>query len=88
MNEKLKKKRDKLKDLYEKKEALEASIAKTEAEIKDLELIQLKKEFDETKEVISSNGLSLEEVLNAIQNNNLSSLQDKIRQAQLKKTEE
>lgn len=70
--------KEKLKTLEEKREALDLQIKKTKQNILTLEHTINKKKTDELTNLISSKGLSLDDVIKAVSEGNLSELQNKL----------
>lgn len=64
--------------LLERKNKIDKQIKAKQDKIKDYQSILNQKVFDETNDVLKTNGLSLDELLNAIKNNDLLSLQEKL----------
>ena len=69
---------EKLNKLYEKKEEIEKKIEISKALIKKYTTTIEQRKFSEIKDVIHSNGISIEEILEAIKTGDLISLQEKI----------
>lgn len=64
-------------NLMEKKSTLDERIKKKEDELDKLKAIKKQKKFDEFSDVLKSKGLSIDEILKAVENNNFSVLQNK-----------
>lgn len=83
---KLAKEKDRLQVLNGQKAELEEKIKKSEAEIKRLQGILNQKKFNEANDVLCSAGLSLEDVLKAVKNGDMLSLQERMEEAERKNT--
>lgn len=70
--------KEKLKALEQKRETLDSQIKKTKQNILTLEHTINKKKTDELTNLISSKGLSLDDVIKAVSEGNLSELQNKL----------
>lgn len=64
-------------NLMEKKSTLDERIKTKEDELDKLKAIKKQKKFDEFSDVLKSKGLSIDEILKAVENNNFSVLQNK-----------
>lgn len=80
IKEKLEKDEKTLKELKQKRNELNDKIKNLEENIKYNTMLLSQKKFNEVKNVISSKGLSIEEILKAVQNGDLLSLQTKMEQ--------
>lgn len=85
INEKIEKETKKLEELkaqrekvQEKINVLDEKIEKVENEIQRCNNILYQEKFNEVDHVLSSNGLTLDEIINAIQSGDVSSLQKQI----------
>lgn len=67
-------------NLMEKKSTLDEKIKIKEDELEKLKAIKKQKKFDEFSDVLKSKGLSIDEILKAVENNNFSVLQNKSEQ--------
>lgn len=67
-------------NLMEKKSTLDEKIKTKEQELEKLKAIKKQKKFDEFSDVLKSKGLSIDEILKAVENNNFSVLQNKSEQ--------
>lgn len=78
IHEKRAKEQEKLNGLLEKKAEIDERIKESENRIKKYTMMINEQKFTEVNDVISSTGLSLEEVMLAIKSGDLLSLQEKI----------
>ncbi len=78
LKESLKKEQEKLSELKLKREKLDDRIKEKERLINKYQMMINQEKFSQVNDVISSNGLSLDELMSAIQSGNLLSLQAKI----------
>lgn len=85
--EKREKEQEKLKVLKKKREVLDGRIKDSESKIEQYTMMINQKKFSEVTDVISSTGLSLEEVMAAIKKGDLLSLQEKIEDKDSKSNE-
>lgn len=81
IEEKIEKDKAVLNDLKEKKSKLEAKIKKVEESIEYNTMLINQTKFNEVNNVIASKGLSFDEIIKAINNGDLLSLQEKIEQS-------
>lgn len=78
VTEKLKKEKKSLDLLMKKKNSYEEKIKVSENRIQKYESIINQHRFDEANSVLSASGLSLEDVMLAVKNGNLTDLQEKL----------
>lgn len=78
LKESFKKEQEKLSELKLKREKLDDRIKEKERLINKYQMMINQEKFSQVNDVISSNGLSLDELMSAIQSGNLLSLQAKI----------
>lgn len=81
IEEKIEKDKAVLNDLKEKKSKLEAKIKKVEESIEYNTMLINQTKFNEVNNVIASKGLSFDEIIKAINNGDLLSLQKRIEQS-------
>lgn len=78
IDEKLEKMTLKLEGYINKKNDLDEKIKKLKEEIENLNKVKNSKKFDEVSNVIKVKGISFDDLLKAIENNDLLTLQEKI----------
>lgn len=78
IDEKLEKMNLKLEGYINKKNELDEKIKKLKEEIENLNKVKNSKKFDEVSNVIKVKGISFDDLLKAIENNDLLTLQEKI----------
>lgn len=78
IDEKLEKMTLKLEAYINKKNNLDEKIKKLKEEIENLNKVKNSKKFDEVSNVIKVKGISFDDLLKAIENNDLLTLQEKI----------
>lgn len=88
LNELITREKNSLKKLYEKRAEIDAKIKKGETKLQEYEMMSNSQQFGALTSVISKNGLSVDDLLAAIQNGDLLTLQEKLEAAQNAPVEE
>lgn len=78
LNEKLKKEQDKLNTFKQKRAVLDDKIKECESNIERLTLIKNSQKYKSFSESIQKNGLTVEDIISALQSGDFLSLQEKI----------
>lgn len=80
VNEKLEKAEKKLQTYLEQRSGIDEKIKKAEKEVENYKQLLNQKKFDEANDVLHSKGLSLDEIIKAVQAGDVLSLQEKLEQ--------
>lgn len=87
IKEKLEKEEKRLQALKSQKITIEEKIKKTEAEIEKYSNLINQKKFSEMSEVLTANGLTIDEILKAVRSGDMLSLQERIEESVKNKEE-
>lgn len=87
IKEKLEKEENRLQALKSQKITIEEKIKKTEAEIEKYSNLINQKKFSEMSEVLTANGLTIDEILKAVRSGDMLSLQERIEESVKNKEE-
>lgn len=82
LTELINKERSNLKKLTEKKAEIDAKIKKCEAKLQEYEMMSNSQQFGTLTSAISKSGLSVDDLLSALKNGDLLSLQEKMEASQ------
>lgn len=74
--------------LYERKAEIESKIKKSESKLNDYEMMNNSQKFGMLSSVVSKNGLSVDDLLAALQSGDLLALQERMEEAQSQTAEE
>lgn len=87
IKEKLEKEEKRLQALKSQKITIEEKIKKTEAEIEKYSNLINQKKFSEMSEVLTANGLTIDEILKAVRSGDMLSLQERMEESVKNKEE-
>ena len=87
IKEKLTKAEKKLQTLKEQKAVIDEKIKKTENEIERYNSIINQKKFSEVSQVLSAKGLTIDEIMRAVQAGNMLSLQERMEESTKENTD-
>lgn len=82
LTELINKERSNLKKLTEKKAEIDAKIKKSESKLQEYEMMSNSQQFGTLTSAISKSGLSVDDLLSALKNGDLLSLQEKMEASQ------